>query len=72
MVSKDDFSSIGQKKATVAIAEETETMLQSEAVTVFPTLTDEGRDQQQQGAFRLVEIGNQPCDDAHLIGGGNH
>ena len=43
-------------------------MVEGEAVAVFPAFPDEGRDEEEQGAFRLVEIRNQPRDDAHLVG----
>ena len=56
-----------QKQAAVAIAQEAETVVEGEAVALVPALADQGGDQQQQGALGLVEVGDQPGDDAHLI-----
>lgn len=47
-------------------------MVEGEAVAVFPTFADEGGDQEEQGAFRLVEIGDETRDDMHSVRWGNH
>lgn len=47
-------------------------MVECKLIGFFPSVADQGGHQEQQGAFGLVEVGDQPSDDSHLVGGSDH
>ena len=62
----------GHEEAAVAVAEETELVVEGVAVAFFPGIAYECGDQQEQGAFGLVEIGDEAVDDVVSVAGCYH
>ena len=58
------------QQGAVAIAQETKSVVQGVVVDAMPIAPHEGRYQQQQGAARLVEVGDDAAHDVKIVTGG--
>ena len=66
----DSYSS-GNEHRAVAVAEEAEVVGEGVVIDVVPSVADEGADEQQQCALRLVEVGYHATYDVILVARGN-
>ena len=63
----------GNEQAAVTVAEEAEVVVEGIAIDVAPTvISDESRNEEQQGGLRLVEISYQSTDNMIFVAWSNH
>ena len=58
--------------AAIAVTQKPEIVLQGVIINILPLVAHSRRDEQQQRALRLVEVGDDGIDDAVAVAGANH